>query len=150
MRLHSLRRQQRIGAELDPVFAFFSHAHNLEQITPPWLRFEIVTPGPVEMAAGTLIDYRLRLHGVPMHWRTRIEAWEPGRMFADRQLRGPYALWYHRHEFEPNADGTLVRDIVHYALPGGALGDLALPVVRRDLTRIFDYRHAAAERALLG
>lgn len=140
MRVHRLMREQVVAAKLDAVFEFFSLAHNLERITPPWLRFELLTQGPVEMRTGTIIDYRLRLHGLPLRWRSKIELWEPQRAFVDRQLTGPYRLWHHRHEFEPRGSATLVRDIVHYALPFGRLGEIAHPFVRRDLDRIFDYR----------
>lgn len=145
MRIHRLTREQLVAAKLDAVFEFFALAHNLERITPPWLSFEILTPGTVEMRVGTVIDYRLRLHGLPLRWRSQIDLWEPQRAFVDRQLTGPYRLWHHRHEFEPRGSATLVRDIVHYALPFGLLGEIALPVVRRDLERIFDYRRTATE-----
>ena len=147
--IHSLRREQMVRAEPDEVFAFFAQARNLELLTPSWLRFEVLTPEPVEMCEGTLIDYRLRLHGAPLRWRSRIESWEPGRSFVDRQVRGPYRLWHHRHEFEASARGTLVRDIVHYALPFGPLGQLAHALlVQRDLGRIFDFRREAVVRVL--
>jgi ligand-binding SRPBCC domain-containing protein len=102
------------------------------------------------MAAGTLLEYRLRLHGVPLRWLTRIEVWEPPVRFVDVQVRGPYRLWHHTHSFEPAGDGTLMGDRVRYALPLGPLGELAHAVlVRRDLERIFAFRHAAV-RARLG
>jgi ligand-binding SRPBCC domain-containing protein len=101
------------------------------------------------MAPGTLIDYRLRLHGLPLRWVTRIEEWEPNRVFVDRQLRGPYRLWHHRHEFTRASDGTLVRDLVHYALPLGPLGALAhAALVRRDVARIFDFRQRSVGQIL--
>lgn len=147
MRVHRLEREQRIARPLDEVFDFFSAARNLERLTPPWLRFEVLTPEPIEMGVGTLIDYRLRVHGVPLRWTSRIEEWEPGRSFTDRQLRGPYGLWHHRHTFAAAGDDTLVRDSVHYGLPLGPLGELAHAVfVRRDLERIFAHRrHAVLE-----
>ena len=146
---HTLVREQRLPGPPDEVFGFFADAGNLEAITPPWLSFEIVTPRPIEMGRGTLIEYGLRLHGVPISWLTRIEVWEPGRRFVDQQLRGPYALWHHSHEFAPApGGGTLMRDTVRYALPAGPLGALAHRLfVRRDLARIFDHRATAvAER----
>ncbi len=147
--VHELRREQIVRAGLDEVFAFFSEARNLEVLTPPWLRFEVLTPEPVEMHEGTVIDYRLRLHGAPMRWRSLIERWEPGRAFVDRQVRGPYRLWHHTHEFEVDERGTVVRDIVRYALPLGALGEFAHRcMVRRDLTRIFEFRRQAVVRVL--
>jgi ligand-binding SRPBCC domain-containing protein len=150
LRYHTLRREQRLPGPPDEVFAFFSDAGNLEAITPPSLRFEIVTPRPIAMRAGTLIEYRLRLRGLRLGWLTRIEAWEPGVRFVDRQLRGPYALWHHTHEFEATADGgTLMRDTVRYALPLGPAGALAHALfVRRDLQRIFDFRRDEVARRL--
>jgi ligand-binding SRPBCC domain-containing protein len=144
VRAHLLERTQCVPLTPARTFELFADAHNLERITPPWLGFRVITAGPIEMAAGTLIDYRLRLHGVPVRWRTRIEVWEPGRRFVDIQLRGPYRLWHHTHSFEAVEGGTLVRDRVRYALPLGPFGALArLAFVRRDLERIFDHRAEA-------
>ena len=144
-----LERAQRLAGAPEDVFPFFADARNLERITPGWLGFRVLTPG-VEMRAGALIEYRLRLHGVPLRWRTRIEVWEPPHRFVDRQLSGPYRLWHHTHTFEPDgAGGTVMRDVVRYALPLGPLGALAHRLfVRRDLARIFDFRHAAVRRVL--
>jgi ligand-binding SRPBCC domain-containing protein len=138
-----IRRQRLPGAPSD-VFAFFADAGNLEAITPPWLSFHVVSPRPIEMRAGTVIEYRLRLHGVPVSWLTRIDEWEPGVRFVDSQLAGPYKLWHHTHEFEPDGDaGTLMRDTVRWALPYGPAGELARRLfVARDIERIFDYRAA--------
>jgi ligand-binding SRPBCC domain-containing protein len=150
VKVHLLERSQRIARPPEEVFAFFSDAHNLEAITPDWLRFRIVTPGRIEMAPGALIEYRLRLHGLPIRWLTRIEEWEPGRRFVDVQVRGPYALWHHTHEFETDGDGaTVVRDRVSYALPLGPLGELARSAfVARDLDRIFDHRVASVSKVM--
>jgi ligand-binding SRPBCC domain-containing protein len=106
------------------------------------LRFAVVTPAPIAMGVGTFIQYRLRLHGVPMRWDTLIQAWEPPRRFVDVQVRGPYRLWHHTHELAPLDDGrTLMRDTVRYDLGFGALGALAhRAIVRRDLEAIFAYR----------
>jgi ligand-binding SRPBCC domain-containing protein len=143
-----LERAQVIPAPPGEVFPFFADAANLERITPPWLRFRVVTPAPIEMREGALIEYRLALRRLPLRWLTRIEAWEPGRRFVDVQLRGPYRLWHHTHSFEPAPrGGTLMRDLVRYALPLGALGDAAHGLlVRRDLQRIFDHRERAVVR----
>jgi hypothetical protein len=147
--VHRLQRRQYLAHPPDEVFAFFAAARNLERITPPWLRFEVLTPEPVEMAAGSLLDYRLTLHGVPLGWTSQIEVWEPGRQFVDRAIRGPFGLWHHRHRFAASGGGTFVSDEVHYALPFGALGELAQPLfVARDLDRIFAHRHAAVQRIL--
>jgi ligand-binding SRPBCC domain-containing protein len=141
MRHFTLVREQPLPGTPDEVFPFFADAGNLEAITPPFLRFRIVTPRPIAMHEGTLIEYRLRLHGVPVRWRTRIDVWEPGVRFVDRQLSGPYELWHHTHEFEAlPGGGTLMRDVVRYRLPFGILGALARPLVSRDLKTIFDYR----------
>ena len=149
MNVHRLQREQYVDRPLAEVFRFFAEAHNLERITPPWLSFTLLTPEPIEMRAGTLIDYKLRVHGVPLRWTSCIEDWEPGRSFVDRQLRGPYGLWQHRPTFAAAGEGTVVRDEVDYAMPLGALGDLAHPLfVRRDLERIFAYRHEAVPRLL--
>ena len=150
LRYHVLRREQRLPRPPDQVFPFFADAHNLEAITPPWLGFRVLTPHSTELRAGSLIEYRLRLHGVPLAWLTRIEDWTPGVRFVDSQLAGPYALWHHTHEFEPaGATGTLMRDTVRYALPYWPLGEVAHAlVVRRDLAAIFDFRAQAVAARL--
>ena len=147
---HTLRREQRLDGSPADVFEFFADAGNLEAITPPWLGFEIVTPRPIEMGVGTVIEYRLRLHGLRLDWLTRIDVWEPGVRFVDQQMRGPYALWHHTHEFAPApGGGTIMRDAVRYALPLGPLGVIAhAAAVRRDLGRIFDYRAAEVSRRI--
>jgi ligand-binding SRPBCC domain-containing protein len=149
-RVHLLERHQRIELPIERTCDFYSDARNLERITPPWLGFEVTTPGPIEMRVGTLIEYRLRLHRVPVRWRTRIEVWEPPRRFVDVQVRGPYALWEHTHTFEEDGPGaTIIRDRVRYSIPFGPLGELANRLlVRRDLARIFDYRRDAVAREL--
>src|SRR4051794_6363525 len=121
MRTHTLAREQFLPVPPAEAFGFFADASNLEAITPPWLGFRIVTPGAIAMAPGTLIEYRLRLHRAPLRWLTRIEDWEPGERFVDVQVRGPYALWHHTHTFERQAEGTLMRDMVRYALPLGGI-----------------------------
>jgi len=122
------------------VFPFFADARNLERITPPWLRFRIRTPMPIEMHVGALIEYSLRLRGVPIGWRTEITAWNPPVRFVDEQQRGPYRWWVHEHRFEPIEGGTLATDRVEYGVPGGRLANRLL--VGRDLARIFEYRQA--------
>lgn len=139
-----LRREQRLPGTPEEVFAFFADARNLEALTPPLLRFRVITPGPIAMGAGTLIRYRLRVHGVPVSWLTEIREWDPPYGFVDEQLKGPYALWHHTHTFEPADDGgTLMRDVVRYRVGLGPLGALATAlVVRRDVEAIFDFRAA--------
>jgi ligand-binding SRPBCC domain-containing protein len=145
---HTLVREQRLPDPPADVFPFFADAANLEAITPPWLGFRIVSPRPIDMRAGTLIEYRLTLHRLPIAWLTRIEEWVPGERFVDAQLNGPYKLWHHTHEFSSDgAGGTLMRDTVRYALPLGPLGEIAHRLfVARDLAAIFDFRAQALTR----
>lgn len=144
---HRLEARQGLARPLAEVFEFFSDPGNLQKLTPPELGFEIVTQ-PIGMQAGALIDYRIRLWGMPLSWRTEITRWRPPHEFEDVQLRGPYRQWIHRHRFTDLGGGrTLMEDEVRYRLPLEPLGDLALPLVRVQLKRIFDYRRrACAER----
>jgi ligand-binding SRPBCC domain-containing protein len=130
-------REQFIPLDLDETFAFFADPCNLERLTPPWLHFRILTPAD-ELAPGALIDYQLRLHGLPLHWQSEIAVWDPPLRFVDAQRKGPYRYWEHTHTFEPLATGTIVKDHVIYNVPGGALSNQLF--VRRDLDRIFDFR----------
>lgn len=138
MRVHSLRSSVWLPQPLARVFDFFSEARNLEELTPPWLRFQVLTPEPIEMRAGLKIDYRLRLRGIPLRWQSEITKWDPPRLFVDEQVRGPYRLWVHEHRFEERDGGTLAEDYVRYAVLGGWIADRI--AVRRDIARIFDYR----------
>lgn len=137
-RAESFEDELWVARPLEVVFGFFADAGNLEAITPPWLRFEILTPRPIAMRAGALIDYRLRVRGVPLRWRTEITAWEPPHFFVDEQLRGPYRLWVHEHRFRAVRGGTAVLDHVRYRVPGGRL--VSWLFVRRDVERIFAFR----------
>lgn len=149
MRTHRLEREQFLPHPVEQVFAVFAESRNLERLTPSWLRFRVLTPEPIEMKVGALIDYRLRVRGLPLRWTSRIEEWVPGLAFIDRQVKGPYRLGQHRHSFEARDGGTAVRDVVDYALPLGFAGEIAHPLfVRRDLERIFAFRHEAAESLL--
>ena len=122
----------------DEVFPFFADARNLETITPPWLKFEVLTSNAVAMRVGALIDYRIKVHGLPISWRTEIIEWNPPHRFVDVQLRGPYTLWHHTHTFEERDGGTLCIDDVRYRPRGGALMNRLF--ARKDIERIFDYR----------
>ena len=142
-----LRSSVELERPLDDVFAFFANAANLEAITPPELRFRILTPLPIEMREGALIDYRLSLYGVPFRWRTEIPTWEPGVRFIDQQISGPFRLWVHEHRFE-SLGPNRTRVEVHYALPLEPLGRLAHPLVRQKLDRIFHYRERGVAEIL--
>lgn len=132
---------QFVPCEKNEVFAFFSRAENLEILTPPWLNFRIKGMSTEKIAAGTLIDYKLSIHGVPVHWRTEINQWTPEQSFVDDQLTGPYKKWHHVHTFTAVPGGTLLRDEVTYRVPGHLLGKLALSAwIRRDINAIFSFR----------
>lgn len=144
-----LEREQVLPLPRPELFEFFADPFNLERITPPWLRFRITTPRPIRVGPGALIEYRLRLHGLPVRWTTVIDEWVEGERFVDWQLKGPYALWHHTHDFSDHDEGTLMRDTVRYRMPFGPVGKLARALlVRRDTEKIFDYRRPAIERAL--
>ena len=138
MRIHPFNSELWLPRPVDEIFAFFADAVNLQAITPEWLNFRILTPPPIVMRPGAVIDYRLNVHGLPMRWRTEIMAWEPPYRFVDEQKRGPYRLWIHEHSFKPQAGGTLCTDHVRYAVPGGKIVDRLF--VRRDVEKIFAYR----------
>src|SRR3954447_13062226 len=141
--IHVLRREQRLAAPPSEVFAFFADPRCLEAITPPLLRFRLLTPEPIAMGVGTFLQYALRLRGVPVRWDTLIQEWDPPHRFVDVQVRGPYRLWHHSHELEPVDGGsaTLMRDTVRYSVGFGALGEVARrALVVRDLDAIFAFR----------
>ena len=140
---YTLEREQWVARPLEEVFAFFSDAQNLEALTPPWMRFQILTPQPIQMFPGTLIDYKLYWHGVPLRWQTEITRWEPPNYFEDVQLKGPYRLWHHTHTFEAVTGGTRIHDLVRYDLPFDILGRIVHTIsVRRNVEEIFAYRQA--------
>ena len=148
MRVREFRCELWLPLTPEEIFPFFADAGNLDAITPPWLHFRIVTPRPIDMRAGTLIDYKLRVRGLPMRWRTLISAWEPPHRFVDEQLRGPYRQWIHEHTFEPHNGGTLTRDVVHYAV---SFDFIAHPLfVRPEVLKIFAFRQEALRKRFGG
>lgn len=150
MQTYLLEREQVIQRSRSVTFAFFADAFNLERITPPFLRFRILTPPPIVMGRGTLLEYRLALFGVSFHWKTLIESWSPGESFIDVQLTGPYSLWRHTHTFEElGPDRTLMRDLVEYSIPAGVFGRVVRSAfVAGTLDKIFDYRAETTARLL--
>jgi ligand-binding SRPBCC domain-containing protein len=140
-----------VAVPVQQAFDFYVDALNLEPMTPPWLHFKVTTPGELILRQGTLLDYRLRLHGVPVRWQTLIEIWEPPLRFVDIQAKGPYSHWEHTHLFEPDGEAaTVIHDRVRYAIPLGPLGAIAHRLfVRRDLERIFDFRAEVASERLV-
>lgn len=148
--MYELAREQLIPRSPAEVFAFFERPENLTRLTPPSLRFRLLTPSPVSMKTGSIIDYSIRPFGWPLRWTSVISEYEPPRFFVDVQLRGPYSFWHHTHAFAEAPGGTLVTDRVRYMLPGGVVGRLmAWGRVRRDLERIFDFRAKALSEHFL-
>jgi ligand-binding SRPBCC domain-containing protein len=148
MRIREFTAEKTLPRPIDEVFAFFADAGNLQAITPPWVHFQILTPRPIEMRVGTLIDHRLKIRGVPVRWRSEITVWEPPHRFVDEQRRGPYRLWHHEHILQPCDGGTLCRDVVRYAVPFDFL--LHGWLVRPDIEKIFAYRHEQLSRFFPG
>ena len=144
MRIREFRTELWLPRPRDEVFAFFADAANLDAITPPWVHFQTVTPAPIEMRPGTLIDHKLRIHGFPIRWRSRITVWEPPGRFVDEQVRGPYRLWRHEHIFTERDGGTLVQDRVQYAVAFDFLVHKLF--VERDVAKIFAHRTETLRR----
>jgi len=142
--MHVFQAELWLPLPREKVFPFFATARNLEALTPPWLNFRVLTSGEIEMRVGAIIDYQLRIHGLPVRWRTEITGWNPPFSFCDEQRRGPYRRWSHTHTFTEQAGGTLCRDEVIYAVLGGSLVNWLL--VRRDVVKIFAYRSEALRR----
>ncbi len=141
MKTRQLSTRLWVPRPIEEVFEFFADAKNLEALTPPWLSFSILTPAPIRMQVGTQIDYKIRVHGLPMRWRSEISAWDPPHRFVDQQLRGPYKLWQHEHCFQSENGGTAISDLVQYRGRGGPFEPLIHRLfVRRDLERIFSFR----------
>ena len=138
----------RLPAPIEEVWPFFSNARNLERLTPAFLKFVVMTPEPIEMRVGTLIDYKLRLRGVPVRWQSEITVWEPPYRFTDEQRRGPYRSWHHEHRFESDGEGTIASDLVRYDHVGSRLANWLL--VGRDVRNIFAYRRKVLEEVFSG
>ena len=138
MNTHELHRDLWLPRPLDEIFPFFADAGNLELLTPPWMHFHVLTPRPIEMRTGALIDYRLRIHGLPLRWRSEITTWDPPHRFVDAQRRGPYRLWHHTHTFVSRDGGTLCRDTVKYSVPFDFVAHRFF--VRPDIESIFNFR----------
>lgn len=140
-KLRKISRETSVNQPIDEVFAFFAKAENLNIITPPELNFKIITPLPIEMRMGTLIDYKIKLSGVSFKWKTEITEWVPPYRFVDTQIKGPYRVWIHEHTFESQGSITIVKDIVSYLPPGWVFEPLVHRLaVKKKLEHIFDYR----------
>jgi ligand-binding SRPBCC domain-containing protein len=144
MHLYTLKREQWVASPLEQTFPFFARPENLARITPASLDFRLLSPQPVHMEQGRVIDYTIRLIGLPVRWRTLITTYEPHRCFVDEQIAGPYSFWHHTHRFAARDGGTLLHDEVRYVLPMPLIGPLRGLVhalyVRPYLERIFDHR----------
>jgi ligand-binding SRPBCC domain-containing protein len=143
MKTYRLRKSIWLVQSRAKVFEFFSNPRNLDRLTPAWLKFAILTPATSQLKQGALLDYRLRIRGMPIRWQSEIAVWEPPHRFVDRQTKGPYSLWVHEHTFKECDNGTLVGDNVEYAVPGGTIVQKFM--VAPDLKRIFEYRHQILE-----
>jgi len=139
MKTYWLNKSIWLPQSRDKVFEFFANPGNLDRLTPAWLKFALATPTKNQLTQGALLDYRLRIRGIPIRWQSEITVWAPPHRFIDRQTKGPYSLWIHEHTFQEHDDGTLVGDTVEYAVPGGTIVQKFL--IAPDLERIFDYRH---------
>ena len=148
MKTHTIEASMLIPRSREQVFPFFCDVVNLQRITPPELDFRILTSLPVEINKGTQVDYQLKLFGIAFNWRSEITVWDPPNRFVDAQISGPYKLWEHTHLFYENDGGTLIDDQVKYRLPFWPFGEIAYPVVRAQLKRIFNYRQQKIRESL--
>ena len=148
MKLYTFKKEQKISKSIIDVFDFFSKPENLSVITPNKMDFKILTPSPIEMKEGTLIDYTVKIMSFPIRWRTLITKYDPPNMFIDQQLKGPYSMWHHTHLFEKTNDNeTLIKDVILYAVPFSFIGSITHSLyIKRDLENIFDYRSQEIKR----
>lgn len=141
MKTYKFEKQTFFNRPRDTIFSFFSNAENLNKVTPKKLHFKILSDLPINMKKGTLIDYKLRIYHIPIHWQTEIKEWNPPHQFIDIQLIGPYRKWIHEHQFIAQANGTMMIDRVKYAISGGFLASLFhILIIRRDIEKIFEFR----------
>ena len=141
MKLNEINSEQFINIKIQNVFDFFSKPENLQEITPKRLGFNIITPGPIEMEKGTVIDYYIKISYIPIRWRTIITNYNPPYKFVDQQIKGPYSFWHHTHTFSKLNGGTLIKDNIKYLVPFGIIGKIINKIwIKRDLENIFDYR----------
>ncbi len=146
---HTFETSMTLPMKREQVFLFFSEADNLERITPPELGFSILTPLPIDMKEGAMIDYKLSLFGLSLTWRTLISTWDPPNMFVDEQVAGPYRQWIHTHRFIDEGDSTRMIDHVDYKLPFFPFGEVGAPLIRLQIKRIFRFRQKAIRRILM-
>jgi ligand-binding SRPBCC domain-containing protein len=141
MKTYTFETQTILNKPIQEVFPFFANAENLDKVTPPWLKFEILTPMPIEMKIGTQVDYRLRLHGIPIRWRSEITEWDPPHKFTDIQIKGPYQFWKHKHLFSADSNRTKMVDRIQYRIPGWIFSPIVHSLfVKHDLDKIFAFR----------
>lgn len=150
MKFHRIKTSVRVPISIEKVFPFFYDVTNLQRITPSELDFKVMTPQPIKIELGAIVDYRLKLFGIPFRWRSVISTWDPPNRFVDEQVSGPYSLWKHTHNFYPDREGTIVEDDVSYGLPLWPLGEIAYPLVRAQLKRIFTYRQCIIQQIMSG
>ena len=147
MKLYTLESNQFINKPIEEVFQFFSKPENLSVFTPAKLGFKILSPNPIKMGVGRLIDYNIYLMGIPIHWRTLITDYEPPNMFVDQQIKGPYTMWHHTHTFHKVKGGVEIKDRVVYSIPFGFLGRLLNYLwIKRDLNNIFLHRKKVIDK----
>lgn len=150
MKPHRIHELIYLPLSVEEVFAFFYDVGNMQRITPCEIDFRVMTPLPMEMKKGAIVDYRLRLFGVPFNWRSEITHWEPPRKFVDEEVFGPYKMWVHTHNFWSHGEGAVVEDEILYRLPLPPFGEIAYPLVWAELKRIMRYRRRMVRKLLVG